>query len=97
MMRTIGMLFPEILMPAQKNMKAIMKKLISPNSELLEKYPLIIDHLVLLMKQHNRKAMFIHTIDGYNKDEGITIKDKLYFYYVLLFVIVVAIFFYEGF
>jgi len=92
MMRTIGMLFPEILMPAQKNMKAIMKKLISPNSELLEKYPLIIDHLVLLMK-----AMFIHTIDGYNKDEGITIKDKLYFYYVLLFVIVVAIFFYEGF
>lgn len=79
MISTIGMLFPEILLPTHKNMKAIMKKLISPNSQLFEKNPLIIDHLVLLMKHHNRKAMFVHTIDEYKREEGIAIKDNLYF------------------
>lgn len=76
---TLGMMFPEALFPTRKNLKKVLLKLCSPESGFIERYPEIVEHLILLMKSHNRKAMFIHTIEKYNKDKGIAVKDKLYF------------------
>lgn len=76
---TLGMMFPEILIPTKSNMRKILSKLCSPESRFLERYPEIADHLILLMHSHNRRAMFVHTIEKYNKDEGAAVKDKLYF------------------
>ena len=76
---TLGMMFPEILVPTKNNMIRIIKKLSSPNSDTFDRYPEIADHLVLLMKNHNQKAMFIHSLEKYNKETAISIKDKFYF------------------
>ncbi|HEX3078219.1 MAG TPA: alpha/beta hydrolase [Lachnospiraceae bacterium] len=79
MIRTLGMMFPEILFPTNNNLLKVLTKLTSPNSGFLERYPEIAQHLVLLMKSHNRKAMFVHTIEKYDKVMGLKVKDKLYF------------------
>lgn len=76
---TLGMMFPEVLIPTKKNMMKIFKKLCSPNSGFIERYPEIAEHIILLMKSHNQKAMFAHTVEKYNRDMGIAVKDKLYF------------------
>lgn len=76
---TLGMMFPEALFPTKNNMLKILTKLCSPDSGFIERYPEIAEHLILLMKSHNRKAMFVHTIEKYNRDKGIAVKDKLYF------------------
>ncbi len=76
---TLGMMFPEALIPTKSNMLKILEKLCSPDSGFIERYPEISQHLILLMKSHNRKAMFVHTIEKYDRDKSITVKDKLYF------------------
>lgn len=76
---TIGMMFPEILLPTKNNMAKIMKKMISPNSDAFDKNPQFLEHLLLLMKLHNRKAMFVHNIDKYDREAAIKIRDKFYF------------------
>lgn len=76
---TLGMMFPEGLFPTKSNLLKVLAKLCSPNSRFIERYPEIAEHLVLLMKSHNRKAMFVHTVEKYNKEKGIPVKDKLYF------------------
>ncbi len=79
MISTLGMMFPEILFPTNSNMLKVLSKLCSPESNFIERYPEISQHLVLLMKSHNRKAMFVHTLEKYDRDKGVTVKDKLYF------------------
>ncbi|WP_235941288.1 alpha/beta fold hydrolase [Paenibacillus puerhi] len=79
MIRTILLMFPEILIPTQHNMLKILKKMSSPNTDIFDKYPLLAEHLILLMKHHNQQAMFVHTLEKYDKQKGAAIKDKLYF------------------
>jgi pimeloyl-ACP methyl ester carboxylesterase len=79
MIKTIGLLFPEIIIPTKNNMINVMRKLSSPNSDIYQKYPEILDFLVLLMKSHNQKAMFIRNIREYNEDISIKYKNKFYF------------------
>lgn len=76
---TLGMMFPEVLIPTRSNMIKILQKLCSPDSDFVERYPEIADHLILLMKSHNQRAMFAHTVEKYNRDKGIAVNDKLYF------------------
>lgn len=76
---TVGMMFPEALFPTKRNMLKVLSKLCSPDSGFIERYPEIAEHLILLMKSHNRKAMFVHTIEEYHSDKGSAVKDKLYF------------------
>ena len=76
---TLGLLFPEILFPTKNNMIRIMKKLASPNSNIFEKYPQIVEHLILLLKNHNQRAMFPHKLEKYNKDDAAKIRNKLLF------------------
>ncbi len=79
MICTLGMMFPECLFPTKSNMLKVLAKLCSPNSGFIKRYPEIAEHLILLMKSHNRKSMFVHTLEKYNRDKGIAVKDKLYF------------------
>lgn len=79
MIQTILLIFPEILIPTDKNLMKILRKLSSPNSELFEVYPAITGHLILLMKYHNQQAMFVHKLEKYNKAEDMSIQKKLYF------------------
>ena len=78
MIRTLMLAFPEILIPTRKNIIKIMKKM-KPGSDLFEKHPEVIDHMVLVMKSHNQVAMTPHTLEKYNRDSGIAVRDKLYF------------------
>lgn len=79
MMRTLLMMFPEICIPTERNLLRILKKLSAPNSDLFDTYPLIGDHLALLMKSHNQQAMFIHKVEKYNPEAGIAAGSQLYF------------------
>jgi len=56
-----------------------MDKLTSPESNFYKDCPEVVDHMILVMKKHNRKAMFIHELERYNKEEGATVNDKLLF------------------
>lgn len=76
---TLKMIFPEILIPTDKNMKRIFNKLVSPNSKIYNENPEIIDHIILAMNCHNRNAMFLHKIDKYDDKEGISQNSKLLF------------------
>jgi pimeloyl-ACP methyl ester carboxylesterase len=79
MIQTLLMMFPEILVPTHHNLLKVLKKLSSPNSEVFDKYPSLAEHLVLLMRNHNQQAMFVHKLQKYEKDKGAAIKNKLYF------------------
>lgn len=79
MIQTLLLMFPEILIPTHQNILKIMKKLSSPNSDIFDKYPSIAEHLVLLMKNHNQQAMFVHKLEKYDKEKGAAIRNKLYF------------------
>lgn len=79
MMSTLKLLLPEILLPIRSNMMRIMTKLTHPESDVLTRYPELIDHMILAMKSHHRKAMFNHDIKDYNKEEGQNVKEKLLF------------------
>lgn len=79
MFETLLMMFPEILMPTQNNMFKILKKMSSPSTDIFDRYPILAEHLVLLMKSHNQQAMFPHKIVKYDKQKGVANKDKLLF------------------
>jgi len=79
MLQTLMMMFPEILAPTERNLLKVIKKLSSPASDVFERYPILAEHLVLMMKNHNQQAMFAHRIQKYERDKGIAVKDKLYF------------------
>ncbi len=34
---------------------------------------------MLLMKNHNQQAMFIHKLELYNREKAVAVKEKLYF------------------
>jgi hypothetical protein len=75
---TLMLAFPEVLVPTRKNMIKIMKKM-KPNSDLFEKHPEVVDHMVLVTANHNQSAMFPHKLEKYDKQTGVTIRDKVYF------------------
>lgn len=79
MIQTMLLMFPEILIPTKHNMLKILKKMSSPNTDIFNKYPILAEHLILLMKSHNQQAMFVHKLEKYDKQKGIAVKDKLYF------------------
>lgn len=79
MIQTLMMMFPEILVPTRNNMLKVTRKLSSPNSGLFDKHPEVAEHLVLLMKNHNQQAMFIHRLELYNQEKAAPVRDKLYF------------------
>lgn len=75
---TLMLAFPEILLPTRKNLIRIMMKM-KPGSELFDKHPELIDHMVLVMKNHNQQAMFVHPIVRYDEIVGKAIRDKVLF------------------
>lgn len=79
MVNTLLMMFPELLIPTRNNLINILKKLSSPNSRVFEQYPELADHLVLVMKNHNQQAMFVHKLQKYDRETTVAIRDKLYF------------------
>jgi pimeloyl-ACP methyl ester carboxylesterase len=79
MIRTMLLMFPELLLPTEQNMLRIIKKLSSPDSDVWEKRPDLAKHLSLLMRVHNQKAMFPHELVKYESSQGERIKDKILF------------------
>lgn len=79
MVQTLLMMFPEILMPTRKNLLKVVAKLSSPESRLTEKHPEVAEHLVLLMKNHNQQAMFVHKLQLYDQEKATAVREKLYF------------------
>lgn len=79
MIGTLLLLFPEILIPTRSNQIKAMKKLLSPNSNLFEMHPEVIEHLLLVTKSHNNKAMLGHKLEKYDKERAIAVREKLYF------------------
>jgi pimeloyl-ACP methyl ester carboxylesterase len=76
---TLGMLFPEILVPTDANMKKIFAKLASPKSCFLERHPEIVDHVILAMKSHRRQAMFKHAVRRDDPEADRPSRDRLLF------------------
>lgn len=79
MIQTLMMMFPEILIPTNRNLLKVLKKLSSPGADVFERYPLLAEHLVLLMKSHNQQAMFAHKLEKYDKTRADSVKEKLIF------------------
>lgn len=79
MIRTMLLMFPEILLPTDRNMLRIVKKLSSPHSDVWERRPELAEHLSLLMKTHNQKAMFPHELVKYEPSQGERVKGKIKF------------------
>lgn len=75
---TLLLAFPEVLAPTRKNIIKIMKKM-KPNSDLFEKHPEVVEHMVLVMGSHNQSSMFPHRLEKYDKQTGMTIREKVYF------------------
>lgn len=79
MFMTLMLLFPEIFVPTRNNMTKILIKMSTPYSDIYDKHPEIVDHMIMVMKAHNQKAMFIHKLEKYSKQEGMAVKEKLLF------------------
>ncbi|WP_277472111.1 MULTISPECIES: alpha/beta hydrolase [unclassified Paenibacillus] len=79
MLQTLTMMFPEILVPTRKNLLKVFNKLSSPESRLSEKHPEVAEHIVLLMKNHNQQAMFIHKLQLYDQAKAAGVRERLYF------------------
>jgi len=79
MIRTLLLMFPEIVVPTDRNLLKVLRKMSAPGSDLFERHPLIAEHLILLMKSHNRQAMFAHKLEKYDPIKGAAVKDKLFF------------------
>jgi pimeloyl-ACP methyl ester carboxylesterase len=75
----LKLLFPEILFPLKKNIIKIVKKMLNPGSDVINKYPKIVDHLMLIMKNYNNRAMLFHKRENYVENESESIKDKMLF------------------
>ncbi|MFC3771771.1 alpha/beta fold hydrolase [Paenibacillus sp. GCM10012303] len=79
MVQTLLILFPEILIPTNRNLHKVLKKLSSPGADVFDRYPLLAEHLVLLMKSHNQQAMFVHKLEKYDPSKADAVKEKLIF------------------
>ncbi|GKU76067.1 alpha/beta fold hydrolase [Paenibacillus sp. L3-i20] len=79
MFRILLVMFPEILLPTNRNMLRILKKLSSPHSDVFDRYPLLAEHMILVMKAHNQLAMSPNQPAKYDREKGIAVRDKLYF------------------
>lgn len=79
MLSTLLLMFPEMLIPTERNLHRIVRKLSSPHSDVFQQHPYLAEHLVLLMKSHNQKAMFPHPIERYEERKGLAVRDKLLF------------------
>lgn len=79
MVNTLLLMFPQILLPNERNLRKIIQKLSAPSSTVFDQFPLLASHLVLLMKSHNRQAMFVHQPEIYKREKGMAVKEKLYF------------------
>ncbi|KTD87786.1 alpha/beta fold hydrolase [Paenibacillus etheri] len=79
MIQTLLMMFPEILIPTDRNLLKVLKKLSAPNSPLFDNHPALAAHLILLMRTHNQQAMFVHKLHPYDKNAAVAVRDKLYF------------------
>ena len=79
MISTLMLMFPEMLIPTDHNVRKIIRKLSSPSSDVFDRHPLLEDHLVLLMKSHNQRSMFPHRPHPYDREADRTVRDKLYF------------------
>jgi hypothetical protein len=79
MIQTLMMMFPEILVPTRKNLLKVFDKLSSPESRLSERHPEVARHVVLLMRNHNQQAMFVHQVQPYDKAQAAIVRDKLLF------------------
>lgn len=79
MISTLLLMFPEILLPTERNMHRIVRRLSSPHADVFDRHPLLAKHLVLLMKSHNQQAMFAHQVVPYDEARGAAVKEKLYF------------------
>ncbi|RJE91459.1 alpha/beta hydrolase [Paenibacillus sp. 1011MAR3C5] len=79
MISTLLLMFPEILVPTERNMHRIVRRLSAPQSDVFDRYPMLASHLVLLMKSHNQQAMFPHKVETYDEAKGAAVRDKLFF------------------
>lgn len=79
MLKTMALLFPEILIPSKNNMNKIIRKMLSSSSSFIEDNPQIVEHLVLLMKAHNQQAMFPHRLAPYDREKAAPLKEKILF------------------
>ncbi|MFF2889062.1 alpha/beta fold hydrolase [Paenibacillus sp. NPDC057967] len=79
MISTLLLMFPEILMPTERNMHRIVRRLSAPQSDVFDRHPKLANHLVLMMKSHNQGAMFPHKVETYDEAKGAAVKDKLFF------------------
>jgi len=76
--KTLMLAFPEVLFPTRENMIKIMMKM-KPGSDLFEKHPEIVDHMILVMKNHYQPAMFPHRLEKYDREMGMAARDRIYF------------------
>lgn len=79
MIKTLMLMFPYFLLPTNSNMRKVLKKLCSPHSNFMEIQHNVINHIILTMKGHNQKAMFVHQLNPYDAEKGKKIRDKVLF------------------
>lgn len=79
MIRTLMLMFPEILLPTRNNMIKIMKKLSTPHSRIYTEHPELVEHMILVMRSHNQIAMTAHPIERYDRESAVKVRNKLYF------------------
>ena len=63
--KTIGLLFPEVISPTENNMMKIFYQMTSPESKIFQGNLNIIKYIILLMKAHDQNAMFPHKFEKY--------------------------------
>jgi len=76
---TMKLLFPEILLPTDVNMRRILAKLSSPESTVYTDHPEIVDHIILAMRVHNRRAMFRHRVNRYDPEADTDLRERMLF------------------
>ncbi len=77
--RTMMLMFPEMLVPTDRNLRRIFRKLSAPGSHTFDVHPELEAHLVLLTKSHNQRSMSPHRPQKYQREQGVAVRDKLYF------------------
>ena len=79
MLKTLSLMFPEILVPTDGNLKNILLKMCHPESTYFTEHPDIVEYIILLMKSHNQHAMTRHRIKGFTPIKDKRIREKMYF------------------
>jgi len=79
MLRTMLLMFPEMLMPTDRQLRKAIRKLSSPRSDIWDRQPLLEQHLLLLMRSHRRAAMLPHRPQLYDGAADRQVRDRLLF------------------